>query len=215
MASEAHPNPNQPNSNPNNPRPDVSLGPALVDFNIQSDDEDNGGNTESVLSEDPMPERIAQAYMGTVILNPIILNPNWGSGTGANRPINESNVNNLVNSFKTTIRRWTPDTRMKASCSRESWGQVIEYNQANSPHVSNVPLHLQDQARQGQWRYRRTDILEITWRQSDPAQGEEEEDPDNTPRPILEAGQHRRAALMKYFGLQDNLEGYRQEVYLR
>jgi len=210
-ASGSGSNPNPGSGNP--PLDVLPLPPPFPAFD--DDDDDEPDDNDPALPEDPLPARVDSAYLGTVRMNCVLLDPDWGSGTQANRPLNTRNVDSLVTSFKTNIRRWAPGTRMKASCPISRWNQVLAFQQSQQ----NLTPPLQEQVRDARIKHLQDEISHITWRrravQASDVNGAPSEDvnhPDNTPRPTLESGQHRRAAIMRHLELEDDFEGWINNV---
>jgi len=121
-----------------------------------------------------------QAFLFMAIIDCAVLNPHWGEGYGANRAIIPSHVGKLLTSFEMEkIRRFEPECRMMASVTPAIFKKILE-------RLSDTQKEIAQKASTGA-SY--GDYVHIEW------------DGDAWGRPTLEAGQHRRTAIMQMNGL--------------
>lgn len=57
--------------------------------------EDDNPSEYDEEQDDPLQEQIAAAFLGCVSIDTRVLNPNWGTGEHANRPLQAGNVTRL------------------------------------------------------------------------------------------------------------------------
>jgi hypothetical protein len=67
-------------------------------------------------------ESLNRHFLGTVIISVDLLNENWDN----NRELNMQHVKELQESFKADIRRWYPETRLRASTSMKVWENFLK-----------------------------------------------------------------------------------------
>jgi hypothetical protein len=119
------------------------------------------------------------AYLFTAIVDCAILDPTWGFGHDANRSLLPDHIQRVLTAFSDEgIRRFEVECRMKAS---------INSNLSTRIRAS---LSAADQRRleSGASATKQSDYVLLEWAH-------------DWPRPTLEAGQHRRAAIMMMNGL--------------
>lgn len=120
-----------------------------------------------------------RAFAFTVLVDVSVLNPDWGIGHGANRPLILSHVDDLVMAFnKEGVSRFDLSHRLKASVPSATVEEIL----ASLSEDETARIH------SGRASVNRQGIFHLTWS-------------NQWPRPILQAGQHRRAALLKRSGL--------------
>jgi hypothetical protein len=163
------------------------------------------------MTDDESYEILAKCKIGSAVMLPYILNPQWKVGPDVheheqmfiltncqkgnlnNRPLDQNHVAALERSMKTSIRRTEPGDRLKVSMSMDNFEYsliytVQELNKARESD-SNVPLYTVETLRsaiQNAFHLRGGPIKEfppLFW-----CGGDE--------RPQLDAGQHRREAFM-------------------
>lgn len=120
-----------------------------------------------------LPDQLTRHYLFTAIVDAAVLNPFWGTGHAANRPLNQPHVDSLVATFATnTIHRFNKDHRMYASIPRKEADKLIEtcpdIKKGDALTSSSRTLFV---------------IKNEVWKTLGV-------------RPTLEAGQHRRAAIL-------------------
>jgi hypothetical protein len=121
-----------------------------------------------------------QAFLFVAVIDCAVLNPHWGEGYGANRAIIPSHVGKLLVSFEAEhIRRFDPDCRMKASVTLATSKKILD-------RLTDTQRETARTAHRGAGYL---DYVHIEW------------DSKAWGRPTLEAGQHRRAAIMQMNGL--------------
>jgi len=138
--------------------------------------------------EDDHVKKLSKAYIGTFLIDVRCLDPHWVDAKIPNREINEVIMNGLLASFTAGIRRTAIADRMKATCDRGDLFSAIDHLaerelarlgiEVTEDHMVNQRNEILGKAKEGS----PDNLSQISW----PAKK----------GPSLDAGQHRRAALI-------------------
>lgn len=129
--------------------------------------------------EDTVHQSIAEAYMGTIMMDVRYFNRDWSKDDPGNREIRTKHLSDLITSFKAGIRRCAADTRLKASMNRDKFYKIIEPTMMRLGHDDHSKWTSILTVVYGSAEH---EIVHIQW-------------PHDAELPTLDAGQHRRAAL--------------------
>jgi hypothetical protein len=152
-------------------------------------------------------DKLNGAFLGTLLINVSLLNESWLDAQ--NREIKQEQVADLKNHFASGIRRYSPETRMRASVTGKTWTTLMTHflDLFKSEAAGFVPLNSDSKATLEGWT---VDSLKHFAKKAsglfpkpDPAQSSHLMvlnwiDDDDFPRPVLEAGQHRKHALIGF-----------------
>jgi len=158
------------------------------------------------ITEDETSLEATSAFLGTALVDIRQLDPKWTNGPILNRELDATLISQRCQSFAAGIRRYSEDTRIKVSCGKDEFHQYL-LHQAHS--IMESPTENQTTLEQVVEKLRlKCQAKAIS------------QDPfvaldlsrEGLPKPTLDAGQHRRAALLRVNGLaaQHNAE-YRQQ----
>lgn len=140
----------------------------------------SGSAQATQVLDDTTASRRDKAFLFTARVDVAILNANWGTGHGANRYLRHDHVADLRQSFQDTrIRRVAPEHRLKASITATTFEKVITSVTSDTTKLAMFES--------GKVAMSADKILFLDWDSS-------------WPRPTLDAGQHRRAALLTLLG---------------
>jgi hypothetical protein len=136
--------------------------------------------TVAMPSEDEITTKLEEAFLGTIIFDVRNLETQWRKGQ--NRTINPKHVDTLKAEFQVNIRRYSIEDRMWVTLSKSDFEAYLcwIYNRANKRDPTAAELaDLQKEA-----KLRTTPTLIVDRKVT------------GISLPVLQAGQHRRAALI-------------------
>lgn len=132
------------------------------------------------IQEDEMASKLNATFLGTVVLSVRDLNPQWPHSS--NREVDWLHVRNLQNDFKKGVRRYEPQSRLKATTTEADFAKILQVYKDNSDTEMD-PKAIKEKCHTGKG----SDFSDFVF---------VFELPDDITKPILQAGQHRRLALL-------------------
>ncbi|KAJ9220825.1 hypothetical protein DTO169C6_6770 [Paecilomyces variotii] len=136
----------------------------------------------STMRDDTIRAELENKYLGTLCMDVRKLETSW-KDIERNRDINADHIKNLKNEFRTGVRRFDVDTQIKATLSAKDFDLALQAYIAELPELADIS-DVRSLLRQRQGGDSNFFIHLEKW-------------PERLALPILQAGQHRRAALLE------------------